>query len=124
MLILAIGTLVFPWQLIDFCVTHPLGHKHHTHEPGKPTPCELRKQFKDVTAYWPPMDCYKISIDSDDFQQPEKVKPTIPTLAFIAVFFEIVKIKSEEKPFILLPDPNSNSDPPLSVNSLRGPPFG
>lgn len=123
LMICLIGIVIFPWQLADFCATHPMGHAHHEHEPGKPTPCELRMQFKDITAYWPPMDCYKLSADTDDFQQPEKLRPTIPTLAFIAVLSSIIQRVFPRTLFILLPDPQSNSDPPLQANTLRGPPI-
>ncbi|MEX2231170.1 MAG: hypothetical protein WD824_03345 [Cyclobacteriaceae bacterium] len=120
LLLLLFGIIIFPWQIFDFCVTHPLGHNHGHHD--GPSPCEIRKQFKG-TAYWPPMDCFKISTDADDFQQPEKVKPTVSGFAVIAIFFEVIQVTAQKQTFTLLLDIGCNSDPPLRVNALRGPPL-
>jgi hypothetical protein len=124
LLLFIIGVLVFPWGLIDFCVTHPTGHKHHHHEPGKPTPCELRKQ-SEGTAYWPPMDCRKFSVSTDDYQAPDKfqIKPTYQTLAVVAVLLELVTISFPKEPFLFPPEPKCRSATIISVNALRGPPL-
>lgn len=113
--------MLFPWKLI--CIAHPLGHKHH-HEPGKPSPCELRKMYKG-TAYWPPMDCHRISADTDNYQAPQKydVKPTYQTIAIAAVLFEFVKITYTEQPNLFPPEPKCRSATIISVHTLRGPPL-
>lgn len=120
-LLCIMGIIIFPWKLIDLCATHPLGHTHHHHD--GPSPCELRKQFKGVTAYWPPMDCYKISAHANDFQLPEKVKPSFSSVALVVTFLVIAEVEIEEESFVLIPDPGCNSDPPLGKNYLRGPPL-
>jgi len=113
--------MLFPWQMV--CMVHPTGHEHHQEE-GELSLCEKRKLCKE-NSYWPPMDCYRFTIDADDYQLPqnELLIPTVRTLAVAAVLPELVTIELPDEPSFRLPEPWGNSDPPLETNPLRGPPF-
>jgi hypothetical protein len=69
------------------------------------------------------MDCFKFSVDAHDFRQPETIKPSLSALALLISFFEVVDVAAEDQPFVFLPDPACNADPPLQKNALRGPPL-
>lgn len=116
--------MLFPWKLI--CIAHPLGHKHEHHEPGKLSPCELRKQYKGKgPAFFPPMHCHNLSADTDDYltQDNFQIKPTYQTLAIAAILFEFVKITYTEQPTLFPPEPKCRSATIISVHTLRGPPL-
>lgn len=124
MLLFILGMMIFPWRLV--CIAHPFGHSHEHHEAGRPSPCELRKQYKGKgPAIFPPMHCKHLSPDTDNYQTTEKfqIKPTYQTLALVAVLFEIVKIDYPEQPFLFPPEPKCRSAPIISAHSLRAPPF-
>ncbi len=116
-----ISMMLLPWQLM--CMAHPMGHAHH-HAPGELSPCEQRRLYKE-TSVWPPMDCYKLSINADDYQLPQndKLTPSVQTLAVTAVLLELIKVDLPENVFIPLPDPKCHSRPPPSSNLLRAPPI-
>jgi hypothetical protein len=116
--------MMFPWKLLDFCLTKVHGQVHHHHEPGKLTPCELRKQFKG-TAYWPLMDCHEITAKTDNYRVPDKfqIKPSFATPVVTAVLFHIVVIPIPDQPFLSAPDPKCRSATLISVNTRRGPPL-
>jgi len=115
-----IGLLIFPWSLLDFCVTHPLGHQHQ-HEHGEPGPCQLRTIYK---GFWSPMECYHFVVEADDFQIP-KNNYNWPAISGLnsPVSCLIKDTPPPEKIFISFPDPLSTSDPPDPGNPLRGPPI-
>jgi hypothetical protein len=120
-LLFIFGLLISFSSLFDFCIT---GHKHH-HEPGKPTPCELRKLYKgDGMAIWPPM-CHKVSVNTDDYQLTNEVKiePSIQTIVVAAVLLDLISLDYSEEPFLLPPDPKCRSATLISTNRLRGPPI-
>lgn len=120
LLLLIMGMLMAPWMII--CTTHPLGHEHHHHGKG-PSPCELRARFKG-TAYWPPMDCHKVHIKTDDYPFPEKlaIKAPVATVAMLAVLCEWIPAVALPQTFAAAPDPKCNAGPPSLAHTLRGPP--
>jgi hypothetical protein len=69
------------------------------------------------------VECFKPSVDADDFRQPETIKPSLLAIALLISFFEVIRVAAEDGPFVLLPDPACNADPPLQKNALRGPPL-
>jgi len=100
-----------------------MGHAHH-HEPGKPTPCELRKQFKDVTAYWPPMDCQKFSAHSDTYEAQSKYEVNTQTIAFVAIVFNLIQVSLPDNEALSpRPEPKCRSGTLISINTHRGPPL-
>jgi hypothetical protein len=126
--ILTMAILLVPWSLLDFCITHPLGHEHHPHEPDKPTPCELRAkamQESNGPAIWPPMDCQKINVDSDDFEfrDGSRIKPNTQTYLVLIVLFDLHHLEFSELPKICPPEPNCRSATLLSDSPLRAPPL-
>lgn len=123
-MLFALGILLFPWKLI--CFAHPFGHSKIHHEPGKLSPCELRKNYKgNGPAYFPEMHCHKLSTDSADYLTQENlpVKPTQQTLAITVVLFEVVKINSSNSTYLFPPEPKCRSATIISVHTLRGPPL-
>lgn len=127
LLLFIMAMLIAPWSLLDFCIAHPFGHDHH-HEPGKPTPCELRaKAIRESNGpiMLPPMDCDKFSVNADDYQAPDdsQVKPTTQTLVVAAVLLDIVRLDYPEEPFPIPPDPKCRSATVISTRQLRAPPL-
>lgn len=123
-LLIILGMVFFPWKLI--CIAHPFGHSQEHHEPGKLSPCELRKQYKGKgPAIFPPMHCKHLSPDIDNYQTIEKfqIKPTFQTLAFVDALFEIVKINYPKQHFLFPLEPKCRSATIISISSLRAPPF-
>ena len=119
--------LILPWNIIDFCVSHPLGHEHE-HEAGKPTPCELRAQFQadhDGEVILPPMDCSKFDLYVDEYPTTYqfKLKPTTQSLIVAGVLFDLYKYEYTDEPDPLPPDPQCRSEAFISVHQLRGPPL-
>jgi len=122
LLLFIMGVMMLPWQLV--CVAHPFGHHHQQHD--GPSLCELRRQYQGTEpVFWPPMDCEHISSQIGHYQLPqtEKGKPTIQTLAVMAILLDHTIIPEYQCDFILITEAHSNSDPPLTSISLRGPPF-
>jgi len=121
-LLLAICVSLYPWDTI--CLAHPFGHDHHEHD--GPSPCELREQYAGSgPVYWPPMHCENLSPQIDRFQQPEKikVKDSFRTIVFAIFQLDTLIRESSEEHFFPQSEFLSNSDPPLNVNTSRGPPF-
>ncbi|MBW8051144.1 MAG: hypothetical protein FVQ77_12555 [Cytophagales bacterium] len=120
-LLLGIFTIMLlPWQLM--CMAHPMGHTHH-HAPGELSPCEQRRLCKE-TSFWPPMDCNKLSVNTDDYQLPQngKLISLVQTLLVATVLPELIEVDLPEDVFIPLPDPKCHSGPPPSGHLLRAPP--
>ena len=123
-LLLLVGVLIFPWRLI--CVAHPFGHSNEHHEPGKLSPCELRKQYKGTgPAFFPPMHCHNASLEKGDFQTTGKfqLKPAFHAVAIAALSFEFNKNPYPQQPCLFPPEPACRSAPVISTRLLRAPPF-
>jgi len=122
LLLIVLGLTFIPWQMV--CVSHPFGHEHHEHD--GPSPCEIRRAIMQQPGehVLPPMECEHITPATDDFQTSLQLKtPTIDQFIIAAVLLDFLKRELPEQEFYPLPDPHSNSDPPLGINALRGPPF-
>lgn len=120
-LLIVMGIMLFPWQLI--CTAHPLGHDHHEHD--GPSPCELRQQYSgDGPVFFPPMNCDHASSQFEDFQPPqtEKVRPTTKSVAVAIVIIDHIILPEHECNFIQQQETRSNSDPPCRSVQYRGPP--
>jgi hypothetical protein len=117
------GTLLFPRH--ELCITHPFGHKPHP--PEEYSPCDLHKMYKGGDATWlPPMHCEHASAITSAFPLPQhtSVQPDFQVLfVAVAIFQFIPLIKGTESEKIESPEVRCNSGPPLSANSLRGPPL-
>ncbi|PCJ86794.1 MAG: hypothetical protein COA57_05635 [Flavobacteriales bacterium] len=122
LLLFVTGMLIFPWRSFEVCIAHPMGHHHHH---NGPSPCELRKTTKGTTSYLPPMECFKFFVYADDYLLPsqEQLKPDVQSLVIASKYFDLVKFPLPQNVFISMPEPRGNSDPPLSNNTLRGPPL-
>ncbi len=123
LLLIIMGIILFPWQMI--CLAHPFGHEHHHH--NDPSPCELHRIAAQQGGehFLPPMECGHILSQIDDFQQPqvEKIAPTVQLFAILAIVFELVKLDNHEQSFLFPPDPQCRSATLFSDNPLRGPPL-
>lgn len=113
--------MLLPFQLM--CMAHPMGHAHH-YAPGELSPCEQRRLCKE-TSIWPPMDCYELSVNADDYQLPKNDKLTlsVQTLVVGAVLLELIEVDLQEDIVFPLPDPKCHSGPPPSSHLLRAPPI-
>ena len=114
--------LIMPWSLMDFCIVHPLGHDHHEHE--GPSTCQQRSVSTE-TCWWPPMECHRIGILTDDFRLPECLY-ALSSVTVSPGLIPIGRIQHLAIPtaaFIAYPKPRNNSDPPEEPNPLRGPPI-
>lgn len=111
--------MLLPYQLI--CMAHPMGHTHHA--PGEISPCEQRRLCKE-TSFWPPMDCYKFSVNADDYQLPlnDKLICSVQAPVVDATLLELTEIDLPESIIFPLPDPKCHSWPPPSSHLLRAPP--
>lgn len=124
LLLLALGIFLFPWQLV--CATHPSGHNHSSHQAGKLSPCELRKQFQSTDpAFFPPMHCHFLDAVDEDFQAPEEfqIHPQLKTIEFLNEPIRILSSMSVRTVFLFPPIPKCRSATIITVNTLRGPPF-
>lgn len=125
LLLLIIGSIIFPWRLI--CISHPLGHSHQHHEPGHISACELHRKYTGSKEQHvlPPMHCDWMSNNVDDYQPVQKyqVKMTDQAIVIVAVALDIIQIPPSEKPFIGEPEPKCRSATIISSNTLRGPPL-
>jgi hypothetical protein len=112
--------LLVPWQLI--CLSHPSGHNHH-HEGNELSSCEQRRASLD-TRFWPPMDCFRMDLISEEYLFPITQKQRIVLLQCNLVNLvpldtdQELKKKSNLLGFL----PDSNADPPPQSNPYRGPP--
>ena len=113
--------IIIPVQL--FCLAHPLGHEHEHHVAGELTPCQKKAISTDI-CLWPPMDCQRVTIDADNYQEPQKIKikpvNDVATAVVIPVSGNAI---SGSQQFIRTPDPRCNSGPPLADHLLRAPPL-
>ncbi|MCC6753015.1 MAG: hypothetical protein IT266_03415 [Saprospiraceae bacterium] len=111
-----------PWQLI--CLEHPFGHDHHAHQ--GPSPCEMRRQYKgDVPAWWPPMHCHHTVANTDAFQLPQEQALILHFELPAAAPFNLLTLQLPEctpRSSPPVSGPGSDSDPPFSSQTLRGPP--
>lgn len=120
LMVVIISIMILPWQFV--CLAHPTGHTHH-HEPGKLSPCEQRK-LSTETSFWPPMDCYKLAFNADNYLLPQndKLTPNVNTPANTAVLLQVIKVDFPEVVFLQLPTPMCRSGTLLSGHLLRAPP--
>ena len=103
-------------------MVHPAGHVHH-HEEGELSSCEKRRVCQDVSL-WPPMDCYRLTLLSEETEIPKKDDFFIQSISSLSEVNVLVSTSSvEASPFLKLPDPLANSDPPGNSLFLRGPPL-
>lgn len=104
-----------PWQQIAFCVTHPEGHHHEHHDNGKPSLCDLRKSVK-ADSLWPPMECFEIDIQTDEYLGRTEV--IVPDATFIFLYAFVSSYLSKD---IFLSEKERCSHPP--DKTLRLPSF-
>ncbi|MEX0981901.1 MAG: hypothetical protein WD577_05020 [Bacteroidales bacterium] len=125
LLLIIMGIILFPWQMI--CLAHPFGHAHHHHHHEGPSPCEIRRIVLQQPGehLLPPMECEHISDATDDYNQTqvERIVPTVQLIAVAAVVFDLVGFEITEQPFLLPIDPKCRSATLLSDSPLRGPPL-
>ena len=103
-------------------MAHPSGH-NHKHEVGELSPCQIRTANRKL-SYWPPMTCLRLAIDVESAEIPKQDFLKISADNNIILrksLFDVVNLL--ESPFLKLPDPLANSDPPRKGILLRGPPI-
>ncbi|WMJ75157.1 hypothetical protein RCC89_18600 [Cytophagaceae bacterium ABcell3] len=123
---------IFPLQWFNFCTVHPFGHEHSHEEhdyvndgPRTHGTCEIR--FIDY-GYWPPMECFKIFVDTDDSQLPDNTihfSSSAQNIVLNVLLCEILGISFEDELLDKPPDPGggfSLKDTFLTAFSFRGPP--
>ncbi len=123
-LLFVFAMVIIPWRALDFCITHPLGHQHH-HDSDHPSPCQLRKLYKDDgPAIFPPMKCYRVALDTQEYQPTDEIELSIESQILVAVHIERqnVWIAFNNVP-PLPPEPKCRSATVFKLNKHRGPPF-
>jgi len=125
-LLFALFISIAPWSMLDLCPNHPEGHEEQGHhgncKDGMMGDHQSEEEKKGPSFNKLP--CTTLAPATDDFQASFQLKlPTVDQFILVAVLLELIKWEFPEQEFYPLPDPHSNSDPPLGINALRGPPF-
>jgi hypothetical protein len=116
-----------PWSLLHLCPNYPQGHEESRHhgscKDGMMGGPHEKKSGDHTPFSFESLPCTALTPATDEYNSTLQVKlPAADQFIIVAVLLNIVKWELPEQGFPL-PDPQCNSDPPLDVNTLRGPPF-
>lgn len=126
LLLMVMAISLLPWSMLDICPLHPEGHEGHHGSCESGMMDEHHEPMADEEAQATLMasPCTTLSAATDDYTtNPHLTVPTISQYAVLAVLLDLIQWEQPEQAFFPTPDPQSNSDPPLGINALRGPPI-
>lgn len=115
-----------PWSMLNIFPEHPEGHEEHH---GTCTYGMMGGHHEPTTdekaqAILMASPCTTLSAATDDYTtNPNLTIPTISQYIVLTVLLDLIQWEQPEQEFFPTPDPQSNSNPPLGTNALRGPPF-
>jgi hypothetical protein len=125
-LLITILLSLSPWGLLDVCANHLEKHENDEHH-GSCADGMMEDEAEDNRAddidVLEALQCITLSPSTDEFKAPFPLKVTGSHKILAAlIVLDLLDFNSQDQEYLLFPDPKSNSDPPLGVNALRGPP--
>jgi hypothetical protein len=83
----------------------------------------MRKLYNgESEAFFPPMHCHKVSLNTDDFQSSEKLSFSVYTSTFVQDKPDVKHVSDLASAHIVSPEPKCRSATIISQHQLRGPP--